>query len=55
MSKYFLIGDNIPINNEMAVIDFINIKIEPTESFKDPTRVNKTTHSFRYYRRGRFR
>jgi hypothetical protein len=35
MTNYFLVGYDVPINNEMFLMtDFINLNIKPTQSFK---------------------
>jgi hypothetical protein len=37
--NYFLVGGNVPINNETFLMtDFVNLKIKPTQSFRDAHR-----------------
>jgi hypothetical protein len=35
MTNYFLMGGDVPINNEtLLVTDFVNLKIKPAQSFR---------------------
>jgi hypothetical protein len=43
----FLVGDDVPVDNEtLLVTDFVNLKIKPTQSFKDAHRDRVCVHIF---------
>jgi hypothetical protein len=47
MVNYFLVGGDVPIDSEtLLLIDFVNLKIKPAESFRVAHRNNVCVHIF---------
>jgi hypothetical protein len=47
MTNYFLVGDDVPVDSEtLLVTDFVNLKIKPTQSFRDAHRDRLCVRAF---------